>query len=521
MADPQALYYAAQRALRASRNEEARRLCLQLIASTPSFADAHFLLAMSEANAGCVGPAIEALERALKITARPEYLAHYAKCLAWARREDEALRAADRALQMQPTDALSLDTLANVYTRLGAHEKAVQLFEMAVQKRPEHPQIRFNLASSLWFAGRFQEAAEHLEKIIAAHPDFVEAHSALSNLKRQSPESNHIERLQNLLARTHDGDDQLQLHHALAKEYEDLGDYDSAFHHLAAAKRRGKAALGYHIEMDRRLIDRLMQRFTESDYFRGESDVTEAPIFIVGLPRTGTTLAERILSSHPLVESAGELPAMPTALRRLSGATALTAVNEEIIDASRATAPAALGRLYVMLTEPHRRQNLRFIDKLPLNFLNVGYIARALPRATIVCLRRHPLDSVWSNYKHRFRSNSYYGYTQDLLDTAAYYVLFDRLMKFWQQLFPQRVLELRYESLVDDLPGETRHLLAHCGLEWSDACLRFHENTRAVATPSAAQVRRPIYRTSVGRWRDYERHLTAVRDYFLTHGISL
>lgn len=520
MVNPAALYRAAQQALSGSRNDEARLLCSQLVAARPAFAEGHFLLAMSEANVGRLEPALEALERALQLRPRAEYLAHYAKCLVLARRDDEALRAADRAAQMQPTDALSLDTLANVYSRLGSHDKAVRLFEIAVKHGPDHPQMRFNLASSLRFVGRFDEAAEQLEKIIAAHPGFVEAHSALSNLKKQSVESNHIERLQKLLPRTRDSIDHLHLCHALAKEYEDLGEYDSAFRYLDAAKRRHKAALRYHIEIDRRLVERLMYRFMQEDYFAGESEVMEAPIFIVGLPRTGTTLADRILSSHPFVESVGELSAMPVAVKRLSGSSSSAIINEETINASRVISPAALGRLYLAFAAAHRRHGLPFIDKLPLNFLYVGFIARALPRAKIVCLRRHPLDSVWSNYKHLF-GTKYYQYSYDLLDTAAYYVLFDRLMKFWQQLFPQRILELRYESLIDDLEGESRRLLAHCELQWTDRCLRFHENESAVATASVAQVRQPIYRTSVGRWRAYAHHLAAAGDYLVANGIRL
>lgn len=522
MVDPGALYDAARHALRASRNEEARRLCLQLVAAKPGFADGHFLLAMSEANLGCLEPAIAALERAIKLGPCAEHLAHYAKCLVLARRDDEALQAADRAAEMQPTDALSVDTLANVYTRLGAHEKAVPLYQTAVTKRPDHAQMRFNLASALGFVGRFDEAAEHYEKLIAADPDFIGAHSALSQLKKQSVESNHIGRLEKLLLRVRDSIEQLGVCYALAKEYEDLGDHDSAFRHLDAAKRRRKAELGYHIDRDRRLFDRLMQSFTQRDYLCGESELTEAPIFIVGLPRTGTTLAERILSSHPLIEAAGELRAMPTAVRRLSASTSPAVIDEETIAASSGISPAALGRLYLTLAAPHRRKNLRFTDKLPANFLYVGFIARALPRAKIVLLRRHPLDSVWSNYKHVFDPrSSYFNYSFDLIDTAAYYVLFDRLMKFWQQLFPQRILELQYESVVDDLEGQSRRLLAHCELEWTDNCLRFHKNESAVATPSGPQVRRPIYRTSVGRWRNYEQHLTAVREYFVTHSIPL
>jgi hypothetical protein len=178
--------------------------------------------------------------------------------------------------------------------------------------------------------------------------------------------------------------------------------------------------------------------------------------------------------------------------------------------------------LYLELAAPHRRRDVRFVDKLPLNFFYVGFIARALPRASIVCLRRHPLDTVWSNYKHLFGTNfSYYNYSFDLLDTAAYYVMFDRLVKLWQRLFPGRVLELQYEAVVEDLEGQSRRLLAHCGLDWADECLRFYENKSAVATPSSTQVRQPIYRGSLGRWRAYERHLAPVREFFEAHGIAV
>jgi hypothetical protein len=213
---------------------------------------------------------------------------------------------------------------------------------------------------------------------------------------------------------------------------------------------------------------------------------------------------------------------LQVALKRLARTTGRYALDPETIDAAQSLQPAQLGQLYMDNAAPYRKSARRFVDKLPLNFLYVGYIARALPDAKIVCLRRHPLDTVWSNYRHLFATNfSYYSYSYDLLDTAAYYVMFDRLMRFWQERFPGRVLEVQYEMLVEDQEAQTRRLLAHCDLPWDERCLNFHHNDAAVATPSATQVRQPMYRSALGRWRHYERYLEPARRYFVEHGIEI
>jgi tetratricopeptide (TPR) repeat protein len=222
MSDPALLHRAAQKALNTARLDEARRLCELLIAARPDFADGHFLLAMTESNAGRVIQALDAAQRAVALSPRAEYLAHYARLLVQVRRDAEALQSADRAVAAAPDDALTLDTIGCVYSRLGAHDKAAPLFQRAVAMKPGHIQMRYNLASSLGFLGRFDEAAEQYETIIAAQPGFAKAHSALSALKKQTPESNHVVRLEALLPQVADSVDRLHLQYALAKEYEDL-----------------------------------------------------------------------------------------------------------------------------------------------------------------------------------------------------------------------------------------------------------------------------------------------------------
>ncbi|MDE0880889.1 MAG: sulfotransferase, partial [Sphingomonas bacterium] len=228
-------------------------------------------------------------------------------------------------------------------------------------------------------------------------------------------------------------------------------------------------------------------------------------------------------ASHPGVESIGELQALPLAIKAAAGTRTRMVLDAETIAAAAGRNPAAIGHDYLARAGHYRRdRHARFIDKFPANFFYAGTAARAIPNAAIVCLRRNPMDTILANFRNLFATGSrYYDYSYDLLDIAAYYVRFDRLMTFWGNVVPGRVFELSYDALIDDQEGETRKLLAHCGLDWSANCLDFHHHTGAVSTPSAAQVRRPIYRDSVARWRNHENALLPVRDYLESHGIDV
>jgi hypothetical protein len=246
------------------------------------------------------------------------------------------------------------------------------------------------------------------------------------------------------------------------------------------------------------------------------------PIFIIGLPRTGTTLVERIISSHSGVYSAGELQNFGVALKRATGSTTPSMLDMDAVARSRGLDWQALGRQYIESTRPATASLPRFIDKLPHNFLYAGYIAASLPNARIICLRRNPMDSCLSNFRQLFALNSsYYDYSFDLMDTARYCVLFDRMMRAWHERMPGRILEVGYESVVDDLESWARRLIGFCGLEWEDACLRFEENAAPVATASAVQVRSPVYRSAIGRWKRHESQMRQVRELFEAAGIPV
>jgi hypothetical protein len=240
------------------------------------------------------------------------------------------------------------------------------------------------------------------------------------------------------------------------------------------------------------------------------------------MPRTGTTLVERILSSHSQVATAGESQNFGVLLKRACGTTSSQVLDAATLEKSLGVDLQALGRDYLERTRPADQPQLRFVDKMPLNFFYLGHIARALPAASIVVLRRHPLDTGLSNFRQLFATGfSYYDYARDLRDIGRYYAQFDRLIAHWQATLPGRVHEVRYEALVADQLAETERLLAHCRLPWEETCLRFERNERAVATASAVQVRQPLYASSVGRWRRYQRHLQPLIDELRTAGVAL
>ncbi|NIJ38466.1 thioredoxin-like negative regulator of GroEL [Sphingopyxis panaciterrae] len=524
MTDPVELLRRAGRdALATGTPGDVRRIAAALQNLPGGAAEAYFLTGIIEAGAGRAGQAIQLIGKAAALSPSADYQAHLARFLILARRDGEAREAASRAEALEPDDAHIFDTIGCVHARLGAHADAVRLFEQAVEREPANRNFRYNLAVALSFVGQAEQAEEHLDAIVAAAPTDGRAHFALSGLRRQTPEKNHIARLDQALAAARRDDDQIRIRYALAKEYEECGESEGAFHHLQRASAQRRQETGYAFAQDARIFDAVESLFRSGDPLVGSGDATVAPIFVVGMPRTGTTLVERILSSHADVQSAGELTAMPLAVKQLADQPTGAIIDPDTFAATRGRSASDLGRHYLTRCGPHlRADGGRFVDKLPANFLYIGLIQRALPDARIICLRRDPMDTIWSNYKHLFARNSaFHHYSYDLIDTARYYLRFDRLMSFWREVFPGRVLELGYEALVSDQTGETRRLLDHCGLRWDERCLRFQENQGAVATPSAAQVRQPIYADAVGQWRAYAEALGPARKLIEDAGIEV
>jgi tetratricopeptide (TPR) repeat protein len=495
----------------------------------PGSADGLLVRGVEAAEAGRVREGLALIREACAVdpgNAEPQ--AQLARWLARLNRDDEALASVARALALVPQSAPCWDTIGVVLSRAGRHEQAIACFERAVELDPERAGLHFNHAASLKFLGRFAEAEAAYEACVRCDPHFWRAHAALAATRRQTPERNHVARLERLLARGPlDPDAELHLRHALAKELEDLGRDDEAFAHLLAGNARKRAATGYRFERDQNLFDAVTRLFPEvlpgpagADLTRDA--ITRAPIFVVGMPRTGTTLVDRILSSHSQVASAGESQNFGVLLKRACRTPSRQVLDEATLAQSLRVDLQALGRDYVERTRPPGQARPRFVDKMPLNFFYLGHIARALPAASIVVLRRHPLDTGLSNFRQLFATRfPYYEYAHDLRDIGRYYVQFDRLIAHWRATLPGRVHEVRYEALVADQRAETGRLLAYCRLPWEEACLHFEHNEQAVATASAVQVRQPLYASSIGRWRRFERHLQPLIAELLAAGVPV
>jgi len=502
-------YRQAEQALSARDYPRAHQLCMSILASAPDFADAIFLLGVIALEHRNFGKAAEVLERAIRLDAsQPRYYAQLARCLLALSRPRPALEAAGKALSLQPEDALTLDTIGVVMTRTGSHAQALQAFERAVAREPDIPAYLYNLGTSLQFSGRFTEAEHALRRVLQLDASSFRTWTALAQIAGRPFAPADVQRLTRALEQALSADAQLHLCHALAKHHEELQQYATAFQLLLRGKQAKRATLQYSSEFDAKLFAAARLSFTSAPVLGHES---REPIFIVGLPRTGTTLIEQILAAHPQMFAAGELTNFALAVKR----TARTPSNL-VLDTATLTAPGLdfqrIGADYVASTRPRTGHTTHFIDKMPLNFFFAGMIRRALPNAKIICVRRHPLDTCLANYRQLFATDfPYYNYAYDLLDTGRYYVQFDALIQHWRASLGENFCEVRYEVVVEDTEREARRLLEFCGLPWDAACLHFHRNRQPVATASTVQVRQPIYTSSIDRWRKYETELTELR----------
>ncbi|MCC5795071.1 MAG: sulfotransferase [Chromatiales bacterium] len=506
-----ALHRRAQKALAAGRLDEVAQCCSALLEADPSHADAWFLSGLAAAGRRQASEALGRLERAARLKPdRAEYQAQLAKMLVSVHRWPAARDAAARVLALPNGDALALDTAGVVLARTGDQLQASLAFSRAVGLRPERADFRFNLGAACRFIGRPEAALEHFRAGIAADRRFWRAWPPLAELAAPAELPSMQLDLEGLLQEAGtEIEAALYLNVALSRIAERVGDMDAAFDRLRMGKAAWRARSRYSHEHD-------------AACFAAAARTAPGPLpsptrhgralFIVGMPRSGTTLLERMLAQHPEVAPGGELPHLPLLIKRAAATPGGRVLDPATLQAATAADCAAIGQRYLDETVGLAAGHARLTDKLPLNIFNCGIIARALPDARMLCLRRDPLDTCLGNFRQLFaRDFHYYDYSWDLLDIGRWWQSFDRLAAHWRRTLPGRFLEVQYESLVADPECELRRVLAFSGLEWSAACLDFAADARAVATASALQVREHLHSRSIGRWRQWAPRLGELR----------
>ncbi len=431
-----------------------------------------------------------------------------------------AREAAARSAAAEPDNVNVQAVSAQTLTLAGAFDLALKCWQRAAALAPNNAEVLTGLAAGQQNLGDISGAIASIRRAIAVAPDNAYAYYALTAIERQTIANNHIAALERVFAiPDSDGMNALHAGHALAKTYEDLGDLPKSFEWLKKAKIIRRRTHAYDLERNRRaakaamaLVDGAVNGFP-----------SEEPIFIVGMPRTGTSLVDRIVSSHPAVISADEITNFSELMKAMAQTGQAFTFEATTLSAAKSIDVTALGQAYVESTRPITGSTPRFVDKLPLNYLLAGLIHRALPNARIICLVREPMDACLSLYRQMMPVNNwYYDYIYKLEDTAKAYALHRKVVSHWREtLSDDRFMEIRYEEIVGDLEGQARKLINFCGLDWDDRCLAFHENRAAITTPSGAQVRQPIYASSIGRWKKYGALLDPLKQALEREGIAV
>ena len=425
---------------------------------------------------------------------------------------NQAVASYQKALTIKPDYVDALIRLGNLKKAQGYFDEGANCYLKAIEAMPDSDIAHFNLAQVRMEQGRLDEAREIFQKLLNIKPDYTEAYRCVSRLiKFETKTDVLIQKMENLFDQN-DLNDSKRLHlaFALGKAYEDLAEYEKSFTYYQEGNRIKRATFNYSTTDSIALFNLIKQVFDQTKFsgsFAADiKDIT--PIFILGMPRSGTTLVEQILASHPKVFGASELMDLQEAILQITASEHLQKAFNALVGNQERMFPR-IGAEYLKRLRGYGATAPYIIDKLPWNFMFIGLIRLAMPAAKIIHCQRDPMDTCFSIYKNLFIGEINYAY--DLTELGEYYQLYEDLMQFWRRLFPKAFYDLHYERLVADQEQETKRLLDYCHLSWQGSCLNFHQTDRPVLTASSAQVRRPIYSDSVALWRYYELQLEPLK----------
>ena len=497
----------------------------EILRQDQASAEGYFLAGLVQKAAQKPVKAAQSFEQALAMDAdRYDAAVELANQYAVARRNADASALLGRYEEALRNSPMYLDMAGSIYVDIGLPEKAWPLYKKATELQPRIDLFQANLAACGVYLGKIDEARDTYRSLLQRFPSHRRNHYQLSRLEKAT-DWTHVEQMKEVLRTSEDGPDRnVFLYFAIAKELEDLEQWEESFEFYKKAGDAVTSVANYDVAADIDVIDKIIEvcnaEWLVSDAGLSTADESgKTPIFIVGLPRTGTTLTERIVSSHSQVESVGETQFLQMVLRRESGVPSVENMNPAMVEAVARVDMGLIARGYLDMVSYRLGDQPIFIDKLPFNFLFLGFIARAWPDTRIVHLGRNPMDACFSMYKQVFTWA--YKFSYSLEGLGRYYVAYDRLRNHWRETLGDRLIEIEYESLVADHEAQTRRLLDRLGLEFEEACLHFEDNLAPSATASSVQVRDKVHTASVNKWTRFAEQLQLLRDHLESAGIEV
>ena len=466
------------------------------------YAEAHFNLGAMHKILGQDTAAIASYKRAIEIIPNyPDAHNNLGSALHEIGRYDSAIESFEWAVAYNPNFAEAYNNLGRLQGDMGKTKEAIESFKKAIRINPSYSNAYYNLASAFQDLGKIEDCLKSVEKAVEYRPSWGEAHLMLSRIKKYYLNDPHLTQMLSLIDNNELSlIDQIAINFALAYGYEQLGMSDEQFKYLNEANALRKKESGYTIETDKVRFKKIKSAFKSPIPIVNKLDLQTnslRPIFIVGMPRSGTSLVHQILDSHKNVFGAGELTAMSPIINDFFKE------NKNIKEVTYKSVLSIREKYLDSISKLNTKEEI-LVDKMPLNFRHIGFIFSAFPEAKVIHMKRDPMAICWSIYKYYFNGN-FYSYNQN--DLAKYFSLYEDLMKFWNKLFPNKIFDVTYEELTINQENETRYILDYCELEWDPNCLKFYENKKAVKTTSSLQVRKKMYQGSSEAWKKYEEYL--------------
>ena len=500
---------------KAGRLDQAEKLCRQVLQKNPRHVDALRMLGLIAAAAGDLEDAEHLLRQALEQA--PDHLPamfELGRVLKELDHHEQAIEVYRAITEQQPDNPKAHFRLAGALGPAALTEQSAAAYQRCLELAPEHAGAWLGLGHMLKTLGQQEEGISAYQRCLEIEPDFGEVYYSLANLKTYRFDDAQIDEMKQRVASEAVKEiSEVNFLFALAKAYEDRKDYAQAWHYYEQGNAKQRMLVNYDPVQTETVNDDLVN-FFNAEFFsthQGVGNPDPAPIFVLGMPRSGSTLVEQIIASHSQVEGTSELPYIGRISKSLNRNRADGMRYPKVLTELEPRHFQRLGQDYLQMAAMHRVEGTpRFIDKMPNNFPSVGLIHSILPNAKIIDARRHPMDACLGNLKQLYAKGQTFSYDQS--DIGEYYLQYQRMMDHWDEVLPGKVLRVQYEDTVADLETQVRRILQYLELPWEDNCLNFHATERAVRTASSEQVRQPIYTSGVDFWRNYEPYLDELQE---------